>query len=115
MSTFKYNGRHFFLASDSGALTVFDIKSGTRVTDMLTDQEHSAAMAGLIAGHAGSFYVWGRQDAGESVKDTGVSRLFGAAYAAHVYRYRSGDHCSMSPVQDAYEAWLAGKLELDAS
>lgn len=55
----------------------------------------------------GMAYVWGRQDAGESVRDTGSSLLFADAYAARQEAYNTERTWSMIPLQRAWEEWHA--------
>lgn len=52
-------------------------------------------------------YVWGRQDAGESVKDTGYSVEFGEAYAERKRKYETPNNgVGMMPnIQAAFEEW----------
>lgn len=46
-------------------------------------------------------YVWGRQDAGESARDTGYSGVFGAVYA--VADYITNGYADS--IQSAYHEW----------
>lgn len=47
-------------------------------------------------------YVWGRQDAGEDMKDTGFSIDFGRAYALHVCWYESQQICYRRNIESAF-------------
>jgi hypothetical protein len=52
-------------------------------------------------------YIWGRQDAGESARDTGYSGVFGAVYA--VADYLTNGYADS--IQSAYHEWHAtGRL-----
>lgn len=58
-----------------------------------TSEELHAARAerqAEIARAQGVAYVWGRQDAGESPRDTGYSVAFGEAYGEHVRAFEEG-------------------------
>jgi hypothetical protein len=59
-------------------------------------------------------YVWGRQDAGESPKDTGASTDFGYVYGLHCARYSRGVSGFRKTVRDVFEAWVAGTWEVTA-
>lgn len=50
-------------------------------------------------------YVWGRQDAGESGRDTGYSLDFGEAYAAVKRAYVTEQRHSCPPIQSAFNEW----------
>lgn len=54
-------------------------------------------------------YVWGRQDAGESGKDTGESIEFGRAYAMHEARYQADMIGCRHSIRDAFERWSKGQ------
>lgn len=111
---FQYNGRRFLLDADTGQIMVADVRTRAWVTDTLTEHERCMASAALIAEHKAMTYVWGRQDAGESERDTDVAIAFGAAYGRHAYRYRIGDHHCMNNIAWAYDAWRTGDLEPSA-
>jgi hypothetical protein len=57
----------------------------------------------------GVAYVWGRQDAGESPKDTGESTEFGNAYGLHAARYAAQLISFRRNIRDAFERWRDGK------
>lgn len=50
-------------------------------------------------------YVWGWQDAGESIKDTGSSIDFGDAYWGHALDYAEEKSCFRINVPDAFKLW----------
>lgn len=54
-------------------------------------------------------YVWGRQDAGESARDTGYSIEFGRAYGMHAARYEAQKVCYRNNIQTAFERWSKGQ------
>jgi len=66
---------------------------------MKTDEARAMGMA----------YVWGRQDAGESERDTGFSIHFGEAYALRAEAYNTERTWSMIPLQSAWDEWQATK------
>lgn len=54
-------------------------------------------------------YVWGRQDAGESVRDTGWSTDFGHAYGLHAARFAASEICYRMNIERAFLRWREGK------
>lgn len=58
-----------------------------------------------IARAQATAYVWGRQDAGESLRDTGYSIDFGEAYAEHVRQYNEGKIGMRMNIQSAFNNW----------
>jgi hypothetical protein len=97
---FTYDGKQFFV----DAAKVWAYKGNSRIE--LSEREVIAARAAAQSGHGAMMYVWGRQDAGDGGRDSEVGMRFGEAYAAVIYRFKIGDHCSHGPVQDAYNKWI---------
>lgn len=64
----------------------------------------SAADRGRIAAAA---YVWGRQDAGDSPRDTGYSIDFANWYADMAADYEAGRIGMLPSIQEAYGRWVA--------
>lgn len=58
-----------------------------------------------IARAQATAYVWGRQDAGESNRDTGFSLDFGRYYADLKRDYLEGKPGHLPNIQGAYEKW----------
>lgn len=57
-------------------------------------------------------YVWGRQDAGESSRDTGYSMDFAAAFARRRHMYETEVTCFMPNLERAFEQWRdTGRIE----
>jgi hypothetical protein len=50
-------------------------------------------------------YVWGRQDAGESTRDTGYSVDFGNAYSFRMRQYVTEEKFFMPNIQGAFVEW----------
>jgi hypothetical protein len=50
-------------------------------------------------------YVWGRQDAGESTKDTAYSLAFAAAFATRKHAYLTEQVWTMPNLHDAFVEW----------
>lgn len=65
-----------------------------------------------LAGSYAMTYVWGRQDAGESPRDSGEASRFSTDYAQHVRDYHEERRHSMLSLRNAYELWRAtGRIE----
>jgi hypothetical protein len=58
-----------------------------------------------LAAYQATGYVWGRQDAGESTKDTLRSIEFGRAYGARKRAYLEERAWFMPNIRDAFEEW----------
>jgi hypothetical protein len=65
----------------------------------------SNELAAEIARAQATAYVWGRQDAGESGRDTGYSISFGEAYAARKRAYLTEQACFMPNIEAAFTEW----------
>lgn len=75
-------------------------------TDVLTDRESAR-----IAHAQACAYVWGRQDAGESGKDTGYSLDFADAFRARRRLYDDEKVCFMPNLESAFKEWRdTGKI-----
>jgi hypothetical protein len=70
---------------------------------MTADSRHAHALDIARAQAAG--YVWGRQDAGESDRDTGYSIDFANWYAEQKRAYLEEETHSLPNLQSAYEEW----------
>jgi hypothetical protein len=68
---------------------------------MSTDFSQSVQIARAQA----AAYVWGRQDAGDSAKDTGYSLDFGNWYADRKRAYLEEKTHFLPSIQDAYAEW----------
>lgn len=68
---------------------------------MTQDHRHTLDIARAQA----TAYVWGRQDAGESDRDTGYSLDFGHYYAARKAAYLQGETGYMPNMETAYLDW----------
>jgi len=53
-------------------------------------------------------YVWGRQDAGDGERDTGVSQEFADAYGRHAAAHALELIGFRRNIQDAYDVWRSG-------
>jgi hypothetical protein len=58
-----------------------------------------------IARAQATAYVWGRQDAGESERDTGYSLDFGTAYVERKRAYLEGETGFMPNIETAFLEW----------
>lgn len=58
-----------------------------------------------IARAAACAYVWGRQDAGESSRDTGYSMEFGEHYAARKRAYLTGESGYLPNIETCFIEW----------
>jgi hypothetical protein len=65
-------------------------------TDTVPDDRDTAIKRGMAMG-----YVWGRQDAGESDRDTGYSQAFASCHA--LANRLTGGYAG--PLQSAYHEW----------
>lgn len=81
-----------------------------RFTDMvgIIADESVRKQVEILAAQA-TGYVWGRQDAGESARDTGYSADFGYAYGIHAAEYALGLSSSRRNIQDAFNRFKAGE------
>lgn len=64
-----------------------------------------------IARAQAAAYVWGRQDAGESNRDTGYSLDFGNAYAERKRAYLEGSTGYLPNLETAYLDWKQEQTE----
>lgn len=71
-------------------------------TDGLTTAQ---VLAVEVAQAQATGYVWGRQDAGESGRDTGYSLDFGKAYGAAKLEYVTERRFMLPPIQAAFNEW----------
>jgi hypothetical protein len=53
-------------------------------------------------------YVWGRQDAGEGDRDTGISHEFADVYGRHAAAFTLELVGFRRNIQDAYDRWRSG-------
>ena len=56
-------------------------------------------------------YVWGRQDAGESSRDTGYSLDFGQHYAELKRSYLEGKSGYLPSIETAFTKWRDSRTE----
>lgn len=80
--------------------------SGGRITWDLPELSHAYQRRAVEDATAqATAYVWGRQDAGESARDTGYSIDFGAAYGRRRHLYECQATGFMPNIASAFEQW----------
>lgn len=61
-------------------------------------------------------YVWGRQDAGEGLRDSQAAWHFGQAYGAHRALYEREQNHWATNIRDAFEVWrIANRIPSDST
>ena len=88
MQTFEYTEKQLASAMRTHGFTAEDL-----------DRKVELARAQAAA------YVWGRQDAGESAKDTGYSIDFGNHWAEVTLAFYTGETGSKPSMELGYRAW----------
>jgi hypothetical protein len=70
-----------------------------KLADRLSESD--ARTVDFLRGQAVS-YVWGRQDAGESGRDTAYSNMFGYAYGIQAARFVLGEIGTRTTIENAF-------------
>jgi hypothetical protein len=78
---------------------------------LTTAEEHAVD----IARATGAAYVWGRQDAGESPRDTGYSITFAEHFAELKAAFLREETSMMPNVETAFVAWRDSQKEGNAN